>query len=431
MANSATKYEDLAKATSQLAEVGPVRVGDISTTLDPELFLPDPQPRPIAATVISVDDHLIEAPDTFEGRLPKRMQDEAPRAVELEDGSHVWQFQGERIYEVGLSAVSGRRPETMEYEPTRFDQMRRGCWNADARVKDLDINGVWATLMFPSRVAGFAGTVFARCQDRELGLACIRAWNDWFYDDWYSPYPERFIPMGLTYIADPEKGAEEIRRNAARGFTAVSLPERPHLIGYPSLFQEDYWDPIVEACADTGTVINLHIGSSGFAVDTPGAPNGTIASSVGFQAYSMFACADWLWSKYPREYPDLQIVMSEGGIGWVASMMDRVDHIIGTAASVVKGGDRLKGGHPVDILRRNFNFCALTDRFTLNTRDVIGVENIMFEVDYPHNDSTWPDTQTFLKEHWVGKMSDDDLRAICSGNAARLYRHPLPPHVAP
>src|SRR5260370_20689147 len=147
-----------------------------------------------------------------------------------------------------MNAVAGRRPETVKVEPFRFDQMRRGCWNIDARIHDMDINGVWASLNFPSMVTGFCGRVFSQCSDPALGLAVTRAWNDWLFEAWYSPYPERIIPMGITWLADSGIRAPEIRRNAERGFTAVPLPERPHRIGLPSLFTR-YCDAVMDARA--------------------------------------------------------------------------------------------------------------------------------------------------------------------------------------
>jgi len=213
-----------------------------------DLFLPDPEPREVKYTVISVDDHLVEPPDMFEGRLAARFADRAPRIVENENGHQVWEFDGSRFTQVGMNAVAGRRPNTYGLEPFRFDQMRPGCYDIKARVADMDINGVWASLSFPSMITGFCGRVFSQCSDPELGLAVTRAWNDWLFEEWYSPYPERIIPLGITFLADPEQGAEEIRRNAERGFRSIALPERPQRIGFPSLFS-GYWEPILSACA--------------------------------------------------------------------------------------------------------------------------------------------------------------------------------------
>jgi predicted TIM-barrel fold metal-dependent hydrolase len=399
----------------------------MTATTEPEadLFLPEPEPREVRYTVISVDDHLVEPAGMFEGRLPAHMQQRAPRIVENEQRQQVWEFDGQRHYQVGMNAVAGRRPETVKVEPFRFEQMRPGCYDIDARIRDMDLNGVWASLNFPSMVTGFCGRVFSQCSDPELGLATTRAWNDWMHDEWWQPYPERIIPMGITWLADPELGAEEIRRNAERGFTAVTLPERPHRIGFPSIFHS-HWDPILRACAETGTVVCLHVGSSGMTDFPDGSLR--VAMPLGatlFGQLSLTACAEWLWAGWAVKYPDLKIAMSEGGIGWVAMLIDRLDNIV-DRSGYGAGWDL----RPAEVLRRNFWFCTIDDPSTIETRHVIGVENVMVEVDYPHGDGTWPDTQAVIERYW-GDIPTDELRMMCCENAAALFRHPLPDRVLP
>jgi predicted TIM-barrel fold metal-dependent hydrolase len=394
------------------------------TALDTELFLPEPEARVQHYTVISVDDHVVEPAHTFEGRLPAAVQDRAPRIVETSQGHEVWEFEGERYTQVGMNAVAGRRPETYGLEPFRFDQMRPGCYDVDARVRDMDINGVWASVNFPSQITGFCGRVFFACADRALGLGCIHAWNDWLFEEWYSRHPDRIVPLGITYLADPELAAREIRRNAERGFTSVTLPERPHEIGLPSLWDRRHWDPIVAATVETDTVISLHVGSSGIETGPPGGAPLQIGATL-FGQRSLTAAAEWLWSEYPVRYPGLKIAMSEGGIGWVAMLIDRLDNMVDRS-----GYGKGWAVRPSEVLRRNFWFCTLDDPSTIDTRHAIGVENIMVEVDYPHGDGTWPDTQAVIEECW-GHIPTDELRAMCSENAAALYRHPLPDLVLP
>jgi len=393
------------------------------TTVVDDLFLPEPEPREVRYTVISVDDHLVEPADMFEGRLPAHLQDRAPRIVETSRGHEVWEFDGDRYTQVGMNAIAGRRPDSVKVEPFRFDQMRRGCWDIEARIHDMDINGVWASLNFPSMITGFCGRVYSQCSDADLGLAVTRAWNDWLFEEWYSPHPERIIPMGITWLTDPEIGAEEIRRNAARGFRSVTLPERPHRIDLPSIFT-DYWEPIIRACAETDTVISLHVGSSGMSDFPEGCPAMQLGATL-FGQLSLTACAEWLWSGWAVRYPELKIAMSEGGIGWVAMLLDRLDNIV----------DRSRYGlgwdlRPAEVLKRNFWFCTIDDPSTIDTRHRIGVDHVMAEVDYPHGDGTWPDTQLVIEKYW-GHIPADELRALCCENAARLYRHPLPANVLP
>ncbi len=394
------------------------------TALDTELFLPEPEARVQRYTVISVDDHVVEPAHTFEGRLPTAVQGRAPRIVETPQGHQVWEFEGERYTQVGMNAVAGRRPESHGLEPFRFDQMRPGCYDVDARVRDMDINGVWASVNFPSQITGFCGRVFFACEDRELGLGCIRGWNDWLFEEWYMRQPERIVPLGITYLADPELAAAEIRRNAERGFTSVTFPERPHEIGLPSLWDREHWDPIIEAAVETDTVVSLHVGSSGMETGPPGGAPLQIGATL-FGQQSLTAATEWLWSEYPLRHPDLKIAMSEGGIGWVAMLIDRLDNMVDRS-----GYGRGWKVRPSEILRRNFWFCTIDDPSTIDTRHTIGVENVMVEVDYPHGDGTWPDTQQVIEECW-GHIPTDELRAMCCENAAALYRHPLPDPVLP
>jgi predicted TIM-barrel fold metal-dependent hydrolase len=388
---------------------------------------PDPDPRPISYTIISVDDHLVEPPDMFEGRLPSRFQSLAPRVVTTEEGHEVWQFDGKVFMQVGLNAVVGRPRQDWKVEPTRFDEMRPGCYDIHARVRDMDINGVWASVNFPSQITGFCGSVFSRCSDPELGLAVTHAWNDWFFDEWYSPYPSRIVPMGITWLADASLGAAEIRRNAARGFRSVTLPEQPHRLGLPSIFS-GWWDPIIEACAETDTVISLHVGSAGMAPSAEDAPMVPLGATL-FGQMSLGACADWLWSRYPVRYPTLKIAMSEGGIGWVAMLIDRLDNMV-DRSGYGRDFDDSTGLRPADVLRRNFWFCTIDDPSTLCTRSTIGVDHICFETDYPHGDGTWPDSQAIFARYF-GELPADEVAKISHENAAALYRHPLPPRSSP
>jgi len=385
-------------------------------------LLPDPEPRPVRYTVISVDDHLVEPPDMFEGRLPARLQPLAPRIVEDERGHQLWEFDGNRYTQVGMNAVAGRRPDSVTVEPTRFEDMRRGCWDIDARIVDMDINGVWASLNFPSMITGFSGRVFSSASDPELGLAVTRAFNDWVYDAWWQPHPDRIIPLGITYLTDAYEGAAEIRRNAARGFRSVTLPERPHRIGLPNIFS-DHWEPILAACEETGTVVSLHVGSSGMVDLPPNGPTLQLGATL-FGQMSLTACAEWLWSKVALRHPGLQIAMSEGGIGWVAMLLDRLDNIV-DRSGYGRDFDATGALRPSDVLRRNFWFCTIDDPSTIDTRHTIGVDHIMVEVDYPHGDSTWPDTQDVIERYW-GHLPTEELRMLTHENAARLYRWPLP-----
>jgi predicted TIM-barrel fold metal-dependent hydrolase len=386
-------------------------------------LLPDPEPREIRMPVISVDDHLIEPPDLFEGRLPAGLQEDAPRVVELEGGSQAWEFEGRMYPNVGLNAVVGRPTEEWSMDPARFDEMRPGCFDIEARIDDMDRAGVWASLCFPSLVSGFCGAVYSRAEHAELGLACLRAFNDWHLEAWAGPHPDRIIPLQLPWLADVAVATSELWTNAARGFKAVSFPEFPAQLGLPSIFSGE-WDPFFAACEETGTVVCLHTGASAWApLPSPDPPFELLPTL--FPVNALLAAGEWLWSGVPLRFPELKIALSEGGIGWVPMLMDRADYVVGHSASGQESNAWPTTLLPSEVLKRNFWFCSIDDPSAVVQRHVIGIDHIMVESDYPHADSTWPDTQRVLVETW-GELPDDELRAVAGGNAATLFRHPLP-----
>ncbi len=386
-------------------------------------LLPDPEPRPIRVPIISVDDHLIEPPDLFEGRLPASLQERAPRVVEEADSSQAWIFEGTRYPNVGLNAVVGRPRDEWSMDPARFDEMRPGCFDIDARVADMDRAGIWAALCFPSLVSGFCGAVYSRAEDHELGLACLRAFNDWHIEVWAARHPDRIIPLQLPWLRDVTLAADEVRANAGRGFRAVSFPEFPSQLGFPSIFS-GHWDPFLAACAESGTVVCLHTGSSAWApLPSPDPPFEILPTF--FPVNGLLAAGEWLWSGVALRFPELQVALSEGGIGWVPMLMDRSDYVLSHSASGSESNAWPSDLLPSEVLRRNFWFCSIEDPSMVPLRHVIGLDHIMVESDYPHADSSWPDTQRVLVETW-GSLPETELRAVAGGNAAALFRHPLP-----
>jgi hypothetical protein len=241
--------------------------------------------------VISVDDHLIEPPDLFEHRLPAALAPAAPRIMEQEDGTQSWVFEGKLYPNVGLNAVVGRPRAEWSMEPARFDEMRPGCFDIDARILDMDRAGIWASLCFPSLVSGFCGAVYSRATDRDLGLACMRAFNDWHLEVWAGTYPDRIIPLQLPWLADIEVATTEVRANAARGFKAVSFPEFPAQLQLPSIFS-GRWDPFFAACEETGTVVCLHTGASSWAPLPSPDPPFELLPTV-FPVNALLAAGEW------------------------------------------------------------------------------------------------------------------------------------------
>ncbi|EFC79373.1 amidohydrolase family protein [Parafrankia sp. EUN1f] len=365
--------------------------------------------------LISVDDHLVEPPDMFEGRLPARFADVAPRVRRLDDGSDVWTFNGSVIPNIGLNAVAGRPKEEYGVEPTAFDEMRPGCFDIHERVKDMSAGGVLGSMCFPS-FPGFSARVFSAADDKDLALAVVRAYNDWHIDEWCGAYPGRFIPMALPILWDPELAAAEVRRVAAKGCHSITFTENPATLGLPS-FHDEHWDPLWQALVDEGVVLSIHLGSSGkLSVTAADAP---VDVMITLQPMNICqAAADLLWSRVIKKFPGIRIALSEGGTGWIPYFLDRIDrtydmHHLWT-------GQDFGGKLPSEVFREHFLTCFIADPVGIRLRDMIGLDNIAWECDYPHSDSSWPNAGEELAAV-AADVPDDELNKITFENAMRWY----------
>lgn len=385
-------------------------------------FLPEPEPSNGPYTIISADDHVVEPPDTFVGRLPAKYASQTPQVVELHDGTQAWRYEDELLPNFSVHATVGRPISESGLEPQRFDEMRRGCWDIHERVRDMDINGVYASLNFPSKLAGFGGGRFSLSKDPALGFALMRAYNDWHLESWAGSYPGRIIPCQVPWLADPAVGGDEIRRNASRGFHAVTFPDQPDRLGLPSL-HSPHWDPLLTACAETETVVCLHVGSGSHIIE-PGPESPADTRTILFPVNALIAAVDWLYSLIPVRIPNLKIMLAEGGISWVPMLLERLEFCV-TAGHLDYRSGWQADIPPAEVLLRNFYFSSIYDPAGFEMRERIGVDHILVESDYPHADSTWPNTQKVLQQQ-LHLLPSPDVDAITHLNAARLFRHPLP-----
>ncbi|MFP6641399.1 MAG: amidohydrolase family protein [Myxococcota bacterium] len=366
--------------------------------------------------LISVDDHVVEPPDVFDHHLAAKYRDQAPKIVEKPSGAEMWSFQGRELPNIGLNAVVGRVPEEYGMEPTAYAQMRPGCFDARERVRDMNANGVLAQLCFPS-FPQFAGALFAGCEDRELALALVRAYNDWHIDEWSGSHPGRFIPLSIPPVWDPEEMAREVKRVAQKGCHVVSFSQDPTGLGQPSIHSR-HWDPFWRACSDEGTLIAVHIGSgSGMFFTAEDAPVDVMITNTPM-SIANFA-SDLLWSPVLREYPDLKFALAEGGIGWIPYFLERADYVYQhhKAWTFQDFGDKL----PSDVFREQIVTCFIDDAFGLKNRADIGVEMITWECDYPHSDTTWPTAPEILSR-CLHDVPDHEINMMTHENAMRHFQ---------
>jgi predicted TIM-barrel fold metal-dependent hydrolase len=366
------------------------------------------------AQLISVDDHVIEHPGVWQDRLPARFQEAGPRIVETEQGHEAWLFEGRQYPQIGLNAVAGKDPHEFGLDPVRYGDMLPGCYQLGERLNDMDADGVQAQLCFPS-FPGFCGSTFLAAEDKQLALACVQAWNDFMLDEWAGGAPDRFIPMVLVPFWDPALSATEIERTAAKGARAVSFTENPVNMGLPS-FHTDHWDPLFAACQEADLTICMHFGTGGPPQTAPDAPFAVAITLFGLNSQS--ATVDLLFSPVFYKFPRLRVALSEGGIGWMPYILERIDYTWERHRWYTGVNTDVR---PSDLFHDHVFGCFIADGSGLEARTRIGVENIMWEGDYPHSDSNWPASRKKLEEALID-VPEAEARQIVELNARRVFR---------
>ncbi|MDE3205020.1 MAG: amidohydrolase [Acidobacteriota bacterium] len=366
--------------------------------------------------IISVDDHVIEHPTVWQDRLPDKFKEAGPKIVRDDAGNDVWMFEGRPHYNIGLNAVAGKRREDYGVDPARYEDMRPGCYLMEDRLKDMDEDGIWAQLCFPT-FPGFAGSTFWRADDKELASACVRAYNDWMIDEWCASAPERMIPLVLMPYWDAEECVREAERTAGKGAKAISFIEAPHSVGLPS-FHTDHWDRFLSAVSNTGMPLCLHFGSGG---PPPTAPNGPFTAAIALYGLnSLMTTVELVNSRIFEKAPDLKVALSEGGIGWMPYILERADYTWDRHRFYTGMSDARR---PSEIFRDHIFGCFISDDAGLRNLDLIGVDNVIFEGDYPHSDSNWPHARKMLEES-LAHVPDDVARKIAEDNARKLFHFP-------
>ena len=324
--------------------------------------------------LISTDDHVVEHPKVWSDRLPIRLRDVGPRIVD-EGAAQVWDFEGRRYPQIGLNAVAGRAREDYGVEPTRYDEMLPGCYDPRARVLDMDRDGVQAQLCFPS-FPKFSGTVFLQADDKELSLLCVRAYNDFILEEWCAADPARLIPLVILPLWDVGLAAAEVERCAALGARAISFVENPAPLGLPS-FHTAAWDPVFAAAQEADLPLCMHFGSSGQSPKTADDAPFPVTIAL-FGCNSMYTTADLLFSPVFHKFPRLKVALSEGGIGWVPYILERIDY---TWDRHRYYNDVNQTTRPSDLFRKHIWGCFIDDVSGIKNRYDIGVDRITWECD--------------------------------------------------
>jgi predicted TIM-barrel fold metal-dependent hydrolase len=376
--------------------------------------------------LISADDHMIEPRHLWVDRVPARYKDSCPRIVEV-DGREAWLYEGELTYIPMGSCRALPGFNEAGYPPApgtaRYDEIRPGCYDPVERLADMDIDGVWGQLCFPN-YARFAGHRFyLNVKDPELALACLKTYNDYLLDEWCATDPSRLYGAAILPLNDIDLAVAELKRVIGKGAKAIAFSENPTVLGLPSV-HTDHWDPLWAIAQEARIPVCTHIGSSSRLVTTSAdAPPTVLVTLIGLN--SMMACADWLLSGTLERFPQLKLILSEGGAGWIPYILERADKAfhdkrIQPNAEI---GQTSKGGTvpPSQLFAEHVYVCLVDEHFALRSLADIPVDNLLFEGDYPHGDGLWPDNRKYL-ENVLADVPDDDAAKIAETNLRGLLR---------
>jgi predicted TIM-barrel fold metal-dependent hydrolase len=387
--------------------------------------------------IISVDDHVVEPANLWIDRLPLKYHDVGPRIkrapmgevtfiggkLTIKPGSEGapadwWRYEDLRRPLLRVDSAVGVPRDQVTMSGITFDDMRPGSFEQKSRLEDMDVNHIEASLCFPT-FPRFCGQTFTEAKDKELALLCVQAYNDWMVDEWCAGTNGRLIPLIIVPLWDANLAAGEVRRNAARGVRAVCFSEIPAYLGLPSIHDPDnYWDPFFAACDETSMIVNMHIGSSSkmpsTSVDAPAAVGSSLT-----HINAELSMTDFLFSGLFERFSNLKVAYSEGQIGWIPYLLHRMDVVWEDNRGW--GGVADKVPNPPSTYFPDHVFgCFFDDPKGLKLIDEIGADNITYESDYPHSDSTWPNTAQLALEQMAG-LSDEQIWKVVRGNAIKLF----------
>jgi len=378
----------------------------------------------MALSVISADSHMFEPADLWVGRLDARFKDRAPRMEPVEGKPGVSLVApGIRPFPIASLSAAGRSGEALkQHYGSGYEAARPSGWDPVERIKDQNVDGVCAEVLYTS-----LGMPLFGLADAELQYHCFKVYNDWLAE-FCSHNPKRLIGIALIALNDIGQAVTELERSARAGLRGAMIwgfaPEgRP----YSSREYEPFW----AAAQDLGMPVSLHVITAGGGGGPSLRASKEIAQSeknapgISIIGGYMFMTADVqqslmviVMSGVLERFPRLKLVSAENDTGWLPHFMYRLDHAYEKYGKL--SGIRDFELKPSDYLRRQLWATFQDDPTGTANFQFFGADRYMWASDFPHTDSTWPHSQEVILRDFAGVPEEVTRKIIC-GNAASLY----------
>ena len=380
--------------------------------------------------IIDVDTHVTETADLWTSRVPERMRNAVPQVRQNSRGLHMWYLGDKPIAKLGMTATAG--VGNMTNPPNGYDEMHPGAYDAHARLEYMDSMGIWAMVMYPN-VGGFGNQAFLKLGDPELMLTCVQVYNDW-QTEWADADARRLLPITSVPFWDIDATVAEVHRCAALGHKGILFTGEPHSFGQPVL-GSPHWNPLWEVACEYDLPVSFHIGSGNMdgglnreKVEVYGRMAAFTEVSVEFFMRNGVQLCDLLMSGVLARYPDIRFVSVESGIGWIPFVLEALDYqFLGNKVSDErKDFDRL----PSEYFARNVYGCYWFEQIApRRLMDKVGVDNILFETDFPHPTSLFGSDVDDCIRTGLEECDEKTRHKILWGNAEKLYNVEVPPMI--
>ena len=365
--------------------------------------------------LISADSHVNEPADLWVDRVEKEFRDRAPHVVENLPGQRPGSYlilEGVPPIHMAQGIGAGKKPEELPkfFEESTYKDARPGGWDPAERIKDMDLDGVEADVIYTTM--GFRIFWLA---DAALQYACFRAYNDWL-GEYCSYAPNRLAGLALIPLYDVEDGIKELRRCAKLGLKGGMIwcsPPQDRSYSSPT------YDPFWAEAQDLNMPLSLHsitgVGPESRLIVKDPLDRYLRSTVLAHEVQRTFTTL--IFSGVLERFPRLRFVSAENEVGWLSFFLQKLDQAQDEYRYLYPNTLELK---PTEYFRRQCYATFIDDPVGVATREFIGVDNIMWSSDYPHTVSTWPHSQEIVERDLHG-VPQEEKHKIVRGNAARLY----------